>query len=180
MIRALTISLLLFFLADVVGIILYHLVDWYELKKEMSHLLASGEFEKKAVTLTFETQEFEKINWIESNHEFYYKGKLFDIVSIMLMSHNKTKIKCIEDPRESAFFKHMAQLVNHHQSDNNQQRTVILSVFKFLSGLVFQVFAFPLHGDKVSSRSGETYANHYQFTYTTFLLQPPNGISLSI
>ena len=178
--RALTISLLIFFLADAVGIILYHLVDGYDLKKEMANLLASGDFEKKSITLTFETAEFKKINWIESNHEFYYKDKLYDIVAIMLMSHNKTKIKCIEDPRESAFFKHMTQLVDHHQSDPNQQRTIILSVFKFLSGLVFQLFAFPLHNDKVSSCSGDTYANHYQFSFNTFLVEPPDNHSFSI
>jgi|WetSurMetagenome_2_1015567.scaffolds.fasta_scaffold110359_2 hypothetical protein len=180
MTRALTISLLLIFLADAVGCILYLLVDWYEVKKEMTHFLASDEFEKSAITLTLDKDEVGKIRWIESDHEFYYMGKLYDIASLTQIPDHKTKIRCVEDQHEAEFFQYMEQMVDHGPSDHNHQRTFILSVFKFLSGLIFQLFAFPIDDNSLSAHSSAAYINRYHFSFNANLLQPPDTVSFSI
>ena len=179
MTKALTISLLLFFLADAVGCILFLFVDWYEIKKEMTHLLGSKDLDSKAVTLTFDTKEWAKVQWIEKDREFLHEGKLYDIISSEKVNH-KTKIRCIADEREASFFQTMGKLVTHDQPGSNHEHTLILSVFKFLSSLVFQIFALPTHHDMASVHPTEAYTNHYHFIFHSFPIQPPDQVSFSI
>jgi len=174
--RALTILFLFVFLADTVGVILYLLVDWHEVRREMKHFLNSDEFEKNAVTLNFTKEEFAKIKWIEHDREFIYQDKLYDIASMDSSSPNQVKIKCVEDHLEADLFKKMKQMVAQDQSAPNQQSNVILSVFKFLSGLVFQLISFPLQDNRLSSDSEDAFVNHYQFSYHSIIVQPPNFI----
>jgi len=174
--RALTISLLLFFLAESVGFIIFLLVDWHEVRKEMRQFLNSDEFEKSAITLTLNNEELAKIKWIEKDREFIYQGKMYDVGSISTLTPNLTNIVCIQDHREADLFKKMKLMVDQDQSAPNQQSTFILNVFKFLSGLVFQLITFPLLEHKVSSGSGDAFVNHYQFSFLSTKVQPPNFI----
>jgi hypothetical protein len=174
--RALTISLLLFFLAESVGFIIFLLVDWHEVRKEMTQFLNSDEFEKNAITLTLNNEEFAKVKWVERDREFIYQDKLYDIASIKSLTPNLTRIVCAVDQREADLFKKMMLMVDQGQSEPNQQSTFILSVFKFLSGLVFQLITFPLQEHKVSSGSGDAFVIHYQFTFLSTKVQPPNFI----
>src|SRR5689334_10952653 len=110
MTRTLTISLLIFFLADAVGCILFLFVDWFEIRKEMTHFIDSREFENKAAWLTFDKEEFAKIQWIEKDHEFFHEGKLYDMVS-MQKQKEQIRIQCVADEREASLFKTMQKLV---------------------------------------------------------------------
>ena len=174
--RALTILFLFVFLADTIGVILYLQVDWHEVRKEMRQFLNSEEFEKSAVTLTLNNEEFAKIEWIEYDREFIYQNKLYDISSINSLTPNLTTIVCVVDHREADLYKKMKQMVNQDQSVPSHQSTFILSVFKFLSGLVFQLITFPLHDHKINSHTGDAFVNHYQFSFLSTKVQPPNFI----
>ncbi|HEX5113368.1 MAG TPA: hypothetical protein VFV79_11000 [Saprospiraceae bacterium] len=179
MIKTLSISLLLFFLADAIGCILFLLVDWYEIKKEMAHLLDSKEMESKTITLTFHQEEFAKVQWIEKDHEFFYEGKLYDIISSK-KENNITKIQCVVDAKEASLFQTMGKWVTHDQSDANHEHSFLLSVFKFLSGLVFQFIALPTHPDMASIRPLDAFTNHYHFIFHSFPIQPPDQVSISL
>ena len=174
--RALTILFLFVFLADTIGVILYLQVDWHEVRKEMSQFLKSEDFEKSAVTLMLNNDEFAIIKWIEQGREFIYQDKLYDIASINSLTPNLTSIVCVVDHHEFDLYKKMKLMVDQDQSTPNHQSTFILSVFKFLSGLVFQWISFPLHENKISSGSGDAFVNHYQFSFHSILVQPPNFI----
>ena len=178
MTRALTISLLLFFLADAVGCILFLFVDWYEIRKEMSHFLGSKDLDSKAVTLTFDQEEWAKVQWIEKDREFLYKGKMYDIISSQ-KENDITKIRCVVDEREASFFQTMGKLVSHSQSDS-KEHSLILSVFKFLSTLVFQFTVFPTLDNRINIRASDVYSNHYSFFFHSLSLRPPDQVSFSI
>lgn len=174
--RVLTISLLIFFLADAVGCILFLLVDWYEIKKEMTHLLGSKDSDNKVVTLTLDKEALGKMQWIEKDHEFFYEGKLYDILSSK-KANDLTMIRCMVDEKEASLFQTMGKLVTHDQPGSNHEHNLILSVFKFLSGLVFQIFIFPIHHDMASLQPTEAYTNHYHFIFYSFPIQPPDQVS---
>ena len=179
MTRAFTISLLLFFLADAIGCMLFLFVDWYEIKKEMTHFLDSKVIESKAVTLTLDKEEFARVQWIEKDREFLYEGKLYDVV-VVHQHHQLTRILCVIDDREASLFQTMGKLVNHDQSDANHEHSVLLNVFKFLSSLVFHVIDYPTHRDMVSVRPMDVFSNHYHFIFHSFPTQPPDQVSFSI
>jgi hypothetical protein len=177
--KAFTISILLFFLADAIGSILFLFVDWYEIRSEMSHFLDSKQSDRKSTTLTFDNETFSALQWIEKDHEFFYEDKLYDVVSIHKQGDH-TRIQCVADEREASLFKVMGKMVTHDESDTNGDHTFLLSVFKFLSSLVFQLFTFPAHYDMTSVRPLDAYRNPYQFAFHSFPLQPPDQFSFSI
>jgi hypothetical protein len=178
MTKAFTISILLFFLADAIGSILFLLVDWYEIRSEMSHFLDSKQSNGKSTTLTFDKETFSALQWIEKDHEFFYEDKLYDVVSIQKQGDH-TCIRCVADEREASLFKVMGKMVTHDE-DTNGDHTLLLSVFKFLSGLVFQLFTIPAHYDMTSVRPLDAFSNSYQFAFHSFPLQPPEQFSFSI
>ncbi len=174
--KALSISLLVFFLADAIGCILFLFVDRYEIKKEMTHFLDSKDLKDKVVTLTFDKKELTKVQWIEKDHEFLYEGKLYDIISSQ-EENDKTKIRCVADEREASLFQTMGKLVSHDQSDSNKDHSLILGVFKFLSTLVFQFNVFPTLDNRINICASDVYSNHYSFFFHSLSLQPPDQVS---
>ena len=145
----------------------------------MNHFLDSKAIESKAITLTLDKQAFAEVQWIEKDHEFFYEGKLYDIISSK-KENDLTRIRCIVDEREASLFQTLGKLVTHDHSGSNHEHTLILSVFKFLSSLVFQIFTLPTHHDMVSVQPTEAYTNHYHFIFHSFPIQPPDQVSYSI
>jgi len=145
----------------------------------MTHILYSKEAEKNTVTLNLGKAEFAKVQWIEKDHEFFYEGKLYDIISSK-EENDITKIRCMVDEKEASFFQTMGKLVTHDQSDPNHEHTMLISVFKFLSSLVFHVIEYPTYHDMVSVRPMDAFSNHYHFIFQSLSLQPPDEVSFSI
>ena len=52
--------------------------------------------------------------WEEKNHEFWYQGTIYDIVSISKLGI----IKCIEDSKESKLFKNLDRFVDGYYTKN--------------------------------------------------------------
>lgn len=142
----------------------------------MSHFLDSKDLSGQAVTFTFDQEELAKVQWIEKDHEFLYEGKLYDIISSH-KANDKTKIRCVVDEREASLFKTMEKLVVHDQSGSNQEHTLILGVFKFLSTLVCQFTVFPTLDNRINICASDVYSNHYSFFFHSLSIQPPDAVS---
>jgi len=146
----------------------------------MAQLLNSKEYEKRAITLTVDEDEFTKIRWIETDHEFLYQGKVYDMTSLITLPNHTSKIRCVEDSREAIFFQLIQQIIDQGETGQHHQQSLILHIFKFLSGLVIHIISIPFLQQGINSLTRDGYQNLYHFSFTNIIPQPPDPVSFSI
>ena len=137
MLKALATSLLILFLADVVGLTLFMFMDWYKIRREIKHMFKSREADRQSTTFEFSTDEFKELTWVEKNKEFILHEKLYDILHVK-KSHGRMIITCYEDHKEASFFKNLQLGIHQHSNEGTRNAAIALNLFKFLSSLAFQ------------------------------------------
>ena len=175
MLKTVAISLSLLFIADAVGITLFMVVYWMEIRHEMKTLFRSEGAKDKAVILYLDHDEYAQLNWIEKDHEFYHNGKLYDVVS-ELKGVEQIQIKCFEDHREANYYQHIQKAIERNLPISKNSQGVVLAIFKFLSGLISTSLTSTPIDYSVSQSTFPAYILGYHSPDPNHLFQPPDFI----
>lgn len=151
--------------------IIYFKVQQYSIKKEIKQRLKKGVSTDELFTFTFSKSEIENSKEIEfiEEHEFRYKGKMYDIVYQESLN-GKTVFQCVSDEQETMLFAQLDKLVEE-QSKSNQEKNQQL--FKLLN---FQFITSEVSIVKLIPPLNELSANLYHYSLKTWnskIISPP-------
>jgi hypothetical protein len=142
--------------------IIYFKVQQYSIKQEIKQKLKKGVPKNELFTFTFSEDEIEankEIEFIEE-HEFRYKGKMYDIV-YQQRQNGKIIYQCVSDEQETTLFAQLEQLVEE-QSKKNQEKNQQL--FKLLN---FQFIVSNISISKLIFPYNEFSSNLYHYSIKT-------------
>lgn len=95
--------LIIIFLWQVVGNVLYFSVEQMRIRKAIKTRMKSTLKESELATLSFTSTEFEQLLWIKENKEFRFNGHLYDVYRIK-KQNGKIVCQCIDDIKETQLF----------------------------------------------------------------------------
>jgi hypothetical protein len=67
----------------------------------------------------------------ENEHEFYFQGKLYDIIE-QQVTGGKLRIRCIEDEKEEGLLKKMEQVQDHQQQKKGSDHTLLQQLIQIV------------------------------------------------
>lgn len=115
-------SLLAIFLFNSVGYFIVFKVAQIEARKEIKTKIKLGLPDRELTSIEFPKSELSTIHWIKENKEFYFKGKLYDVVKKDEKS-SSIVFYCIDDKQEHALFasldKHVDTFISSQSSKRN-------------------------------------------------------------
>lgn len=98
-----------------------------EAKERILHLLPTN----KQTKLIFSTKQFNEIDWAESNKEFYFQERLYDVVNIKVEGNNHI-IYCIADENETEVYAQILQM-SKVQNDELPVKNNMISFLNLLT-----------------------------------------------
>lgn len=149
-------SLLAIFLFNSVGYFIVFKVAQLEARKEIKTKIKLGLPDNELTAIEFNKNDLTNIHWVKENKEFYYKGKLYDVVK--KDEKNSTIVfYCIDDKQEHALFASLNEHVDKYISSQDSRKN---SSSKKLNNHVVKIY----------------YSNSFGFNFSTH----SNSLSYSI
>ncbi len=115
--KSLSILLLLAFLFNTVGYVVYFYVGQEFMQEEARTATEQNLAPEKTEKLSLSENELNELSWEEEN-EFYYKGELYDVRSVTKTSTGETCIVCTKDAKE----KNLVEWYVAHSKENNKEK----------------------------------------------------------
>lgn len=98
-----------------------------EAKERILHLLPND----KQIKLCFSVGQFNKIDWKETEKEFYYKGFLYDVINTKIVGDIHV-IYCISDEKETEIYAKILQM-SKVQRDELPRKNNLVSFLNLLT-----------------------------------------------
>ena len=171
MLSALLLSIFLF---NIIGYYFLFKIQQYEVRKEIKSKIKNNVPENDLILLSFHpsSKEYSEIEWIK-NHEFRYKGQLFDIVRLARDNDGTIRYKCINDKQEEILFENLDEWVQKHmesESNSDPSSKNILKLFSIVYFSSTQVY-FLEQNTTLSLKSD--YIFHYSSPALEIISPPP-------
>jgi hypothetical protein len=125
------IALLAILVFNLVGVFFVFKIQQYHARKEMKQLIKQGLPESSLIAISFSYNET-NFEW-KDEHEFRYKGIMYDIVKQTSDGSTITYF-CVNDEQESALFAHLDEELQKNESGKKTNNCIKL-LFKFLAGM---------------------------------------------
>ncbi len=113
-------SLLAIFLFNSVGYYIVFKISQSEIRKEVKTFIQLGIPEAQLTTIEISKAKFASINWEKKNKEFFYQGKLFDIVKKKELQ-NSIIFYCIDDKKEIELFADLDEHIDMFVASQNSK-----------------------------------------------------------
>lgn len=174
--KAASILLLCIFLFNAVGYIVVFKIAQLEARKEIKIKIKLGLPDRELTAIEFKKDNLETIHWVKENKEFYYQGKLYDVVK---KNEKETSIVfyCIDDKKEHALF---ASLDKHVDTFISSQYSKKSSSSKKLNEHVLKIYFSHTHNFHFSTNSTivnySFSAKNYQSEFPETNSPPPEFI----
>ena len=134
------------------GLLYFYLAQRNEIRTNMFAWLKTGEADKFCTVFDFPVNtsgniESHHFNWELYNKEFIYKGKLYDVVTVVV-NNGRVSIRCVADNAEDHLLRKMHVLMNPRKENKSPSSDSLLKFFSiFVSAKStgqFQVYTFPI------------------------------------
>ena len=114
-----SVFLLLIFAYNLTGHYFIFEAQQYHIKKEVKRKIKNSVSENELIILSFHpsSKEYNTIEWM-GNHEFRYKGQMYDIVRQSIHADGTIKYYCINDKQEKELFANLDEHIKNHINDN--------------------------------------------------------------
>lgn len=129
---SLAVFLIILLTVGSVSHIIYFKVQQYCIKKEIKQRLKKGVPKNELHTFNFTNAEIKNTNELEfiNDHEFRYKGKMYDIVYQETL--NDTIIfQCVSDEQETILFTQLDKLVQQQSKSNQEKNRQLFKLLNF-------------------------------------------------
>ena len=136
MARFFSISLLLLFLGNVIGGISLLLIQRHQRHEYIESQIKSASYNHALTQIELAANQLNEIKWVEHEHEFRYKGEMYDVVRIETTSTGGKIFHCIADQVETELY---AQIERNLGNSQQQDQMIVLQMFKFVSEFLFPV-----------------------------------------
>ena len=131
----LTLTILMFFLFNIVGYYLWFSYLKFNIQKEVTQEIRQGTAEKDLTLITVSINDESGICWLKAGKEFTYRGEMFDVVKIKICK-DKKYIYCINDTREKKLISDFSR-----NNEPDQKTKKLVSSFQYI--YVIQPATFP-------------------------------------
>lgn len=141
-----------------------------EAKERIIHLLPNTNLTK----LSFSRYQFDKIDWQEIDKEFYFNGKLYDVVRSEIKNSNHI-LHCLTDDAETEIYSEILQISKAH-SDELPVKNTLISFLNLLNlkYTIPQIFRFE---SQVISRFEKPMFTNFKIIFSSiklpFVSPPP-------
>jgi hypothetical protein len=100
------------------------------LKEEAKERIIQTFSNRELAKLSFSNEEFAKIDWQEQDKEFYFQGKLYDIVRSEFKGKNHV-LYCFSDEKETVIYDKILQ-ISEKQNDELPLKNTMVSLLNIL------------------------------------------------
>jgi hypothetical protein len=136
MVRLYSISLLFLFLMNVIGGISFLLIQQYQRHEYVESMIKSKSYGHRLTQIHVAADELTEIIWVERNHEFRYKGDMYDVVRSEATPDSGKIYHCIADHEETKLYSEIESNLGNAPIGHHNDRRMVLQMFKFFSGFL--------------------------------------------
>lgn len=130
--KALSYSLLLLFVFNLLAYYPFYLMKRAEIKREMKQYIKSDNYKKQLTVFTFDKKVYSLLEWEDRGKEFKYLNNMYDVVSKEMDGEKNITIRCIQDKQEGK----LLAFLNKQSQENSSSiptKHVAKRLFKMLS-----------------------------------------------
>jgi len=172
-----SVSLVLLFLANTIGSISLLFIHRHEMRELIRELTGSENSSADLTTLTFSDEESNQLIWFKADHEFRYNNHMYDVIKKENKEDGCIVYHCIKDEKENEIYKDIFEELNAPSPGQNEDCSIVLQLFKFLSELQVIPSSY-VQGDRnVNLKNGFTYLESFHQVYLSIACEPPDPIS---
>lgn len=166
--------LLSVFLYSAAGVFVVFKIQQHEIKQEIKSRIKNNVPESELVILSFDpsSKEHEALIWLE-DHEFLYRGEMYDIVRQFTDEKNIVHYYCINDEQESKLFANLDESVDKNMQDNNKSNDVSKTVLKLYSQTYFSLLSIHASCFKKNDFRKSNFSNCYKSPLLEIISPPP-------
>jgi hypothetical protein len=155
---------------NLVGVAIIFRVQQFQIRRQIKYQIMQGVPDDELRAIHVSKTNASELFWVE-DHEFFYRGAMYDVVRKTVLSDTETVYYCINDILEKKLLTHLETLVKDQKSGNGPLGTLVKKLYQFLSGLYYtdrDTASFP------SSRITSILSWHFFTAYRSVFLSIPS------
>jgi len=140
--KAAVILILGLIMFQMIGVFMLFNVKQNHIRQNVKMQIKAGVPDSALTILTFDNEKATSLKWIH-NHEFVYKGQMYDVVKT-IKSRNETTYFCLPDHQETKLFSNLKKLVGNElakDKTNSGNKTIVFVNWYFIDRLETGIFA---------------------------------------
>jgi len=172
--RIYSISLVGVFIVNTMGLISILFFHHYQVHKYIESIIRTENHSVLLHQLKITSDESDKLIWYKDGHEFRYQGNMYDVVRTEIQNDGTTIYHCVKDEKENEIYRDFADDFNHTSPGQNQDRNLVLQLFKFLSNIFITLSSGTFTDVNEIQKSRFNYMDTFHPVYLSIICEPPD------
>ncbi|HEX6916031.1 MAG TPA: hypothetical protein VF145_12370 [Chitinophagaceae bacterium] len=168
------ILLLSVFTLNLVGVIGIFKMQQFQVRREIKQQIKNGLAEEELQVIVVRGHDADELSW-HNDHEFFWRGSMFDIVKKVRRDDSTVIYYCINDSKEAKLFANLDELVRRQTGGNGAATHSAEKLFKLLAAIRLTENDHSELSVPVHKKPETRYENNYASPVLYIPVPPPKG-----